>query len=200
MGVMGKALLVGVSAVAVVMAGAGPGSGAGAGPGVGTGSGAGAGPGVGTGSGTGLGAGAGAGGSGVSRAAGPVEPEADLAHHGHVSLRSGKLTLRLRTQNHGPSVLTEATVRLDFSVPLLPGQALPPACLWATERTVLCRTGQIRAAGRGQEIPVDLTAFGEPQEVVVRIDTAWNGGASDRDTGNHRHRMLVPDTGDKYVF
>ncbi|MFD7898037.1 hypothetical protein [Streptomyces sp. NPDC059743] len=179
MGVMRKALLVGVSAATVVMTGAGPGAGAG------------------TGMGTGVG---GEGERRVSRAYGPVEPEADLAHHGHVSLRNGELTLRLQTENHGPSQLTDATVRLDFSVPLPPGQPLPPGCLWSGDRVALCRTGHLRAGGRGPETTVDLRTDGRPDEVVVRIDTAWNGGASDRNSENHQHRVPAPDTGDKYVF
>ncbi|MEV0034541.1 hypothetical protein ACFRR7_04250 [Streptomyces sp. NPDC056909] len=139
-------------------------------------------------------------GAGASRVSGAVEPEADLSHHGHVSLWGGELTLRIQTGNHGPSGLTDATVRLHFSAPLMHDLSLPSACLWGGERVVLCRTGHLRALGRGPEITVDLRTVGRPDEVVVRIDTAWSGGASDRNPENHQHRVLVPDTGDRYVF
>ncbi|MFD5784556.1 hypothetical protein [Streptomyces sp. NPDC126933] len=170
MGVMSKALLVGVSATTAVVMSAGAGA-------------------------------AGAeGADGVIGADRAVAPEADVAHHGHASLWSGQLAVRLRPENHGPSGLTDATVRLDFSAPLARGQALPADCLWGGDRTVLCRTGQLRADGRGREITLDLRTAGSPAEVVVRIDTAWNGGASDRNPENHQHRVLTPDTGDPYAF
>lgn len=127
-------------------------------------------------------------------------PEADLAHHGHVSLSNGGLRVRLQSENHGPSPLPDATVRLDFSAPLPPGQELPAACVWAGDRTVLCRTGRLRALQRGTEIMLDLRTAGRPDEVVVRVGTAWNGGASDDNPGNNEHRVLAPDTGDRYAF
>lgn len=37
-------------------------------------------------------------------------------------------------------------------------------------------------------------------EVVVRIDTVWNGGATDRNAKNSEHEVLAPATGDEYVF
>ncbi|MFE3827442.1 hypothetical protein [Streptomyces sp. NPDC059092] len=126
--------------------------------------------------------------------------EADLAHHGHVSLSGGRLTVLLGSENHGPSGLADATVRLDFSAPVAPGRALPSTCLWGGDRTVLCRTGQLRPIGRSGEVTLDLRTAGRPDEIVVRIDTAWNGGADDLNLENHRHRVLAPDTGDRYAF
>ncbi|MFJ1649094.1 hypothetical protein [Streptomyces sp. NPDC088258] len=126
--------------------------------------------------------------------------EADLSHHGHVSLWSGRLTVRLESENHGPSRLADATVRIDFSAPAAPGQALPAHCLWGGDRTVLCRTGQLRPVVRSRETVLELELDGDPAEVVVRVDTAWNGGASDQNPENHRHRVLVPATGDAYAF
>jgi hypothetical protein len=141
-----------------------------------------------------MGAGPGAG------AGGPAAREADLAHHGQVSLWSGQLGVRLESENHGPSALPDATVRLDFSVPLATGRALPPSCLWSGDRVVLCRTGQLRPIGRSAEVALDLRTDGVPDEVVVQIDTAWNGGASDPSPANHQHRVLTPSTGELYAF
>ncbi|MFE2747450.1 hypothetical protein ACFXKX_24490 [Streptomyces scopuliridis] len=147
--------------------------------------------------GAGPGVGAGVGTVGVRAA---VVPEADLAHHGHVSLWSEQLTVRFESENHGPSALADATVRLTFSVAVAAGQSLPANCLWGGDRMVLCRTGQLRAGGRSPETALDLKATGRPVEAVVQIDTAWNGGASDSNPENHRHRVLAPATGDPYAF
>ncbi|RDG35578.1 hypothetical protein [Streptomyces corynorhini] len=126
--------------------------------------------------------------------------EADLSYHGRVSLWSGRLTVRLESENHGPSRLSDATVRIDFSAAAAPGQALPATCLWGGDRMVLCRTGQLRASARSREVVLELELTGDPAEVVVRVDTAWNGGASDPNPENHRHRVLAPATGDPYAF
>ncbi|WP_046501144.1 hypothetical protein [Streptomyces odonnellii] len=131
---------------------------------------------------------------------GSAVPEADLSHHGHVSLSNGALTVRLQSENHGPSPLPDATVRLDFSVPLPPGQELPAACVQAGDRTVLCPTGRLRALQRGTGITLDLRTAGQPDEVAVRIGTAWNGGAIDDNPGNNEHRVLVLETGDRNAF
>ncbi|MFI5759098.1 hypothetical protein [Streptomyces sp. NPDC051569] len=183
MSVMRRALLVAVSAATAVVMAAGPGAGAEAG----SAGGRGGDPGPG-------------GAPGAAPAPASIAPEADLAHHGHASLWSGELTMRLGSENHGPSPLPDATVRIEFSVRLVADQALPSNCLWGGERIVLCRTGQLRAVGRSREIALGLRTVGTPDEVVVRIDTAWNGGASDRNLENHQHRVLVPATGDLYAF
>ncbi|MDX3851095.1 hypothetical protein [Streptomyces sp. AK02-01A] len=189
MGVMRKALLVVVSAATAVVIGASPGAGAGT---ASAGERAGA-PDV-------FGAFGNSGESGDSGDPRAIAPEADLAHHGRASLWDGKLTVRIASENHGPSGLPDATVRLDFSALLEAGQSLPSECLWGGDRTVLCRTGHLRAAGRGRELALDLRTAGSPAEVVVSVATAWNGGASDRNPENHQHRVLTPDTGDSYVF
>ncbi|MFC4606320.1 hypothetical protein ACFO9E_00535 [Streptomyces maoxianensis] len=129
-----------------------------------------------------------------------IAPEADVAHHGHVSLASGRLGVSLVTGNHGPSSLANVTVRLSFSVPLVDAQVLPAGCLRGDERLVLCATGPLRAAGSGHRVALDLRTVGTPEEVVVRIGTQWNGGATDRNPDNNEHRVLVPATGDPYMF
>jgi hypothetical protein len=138
-----------------------------------------------------------AGGAGAS---GELAPEADLAHHGHVSLWGEELSVRFASENHGPTGLPDATVRLDFSVPPAAGQVLPPNCLRGGDRVVLCRTGPLRPVGRGREVALDLRVAGEPSEVVVRISTAWNGGATDRNPENNKQEVLAPATGDLYAF
>ncbi|WP_241778496.1 MULTISPECIES: hypothetical protein [unclassified Streptomyces] len=139
-------------------------------------------------------------GAAAATGTGVIAPEADVAHHGRLSLWSGELSVRVASENHGPSAVADATVRLDFSVPLVRGQELPANCLWGGDRTVLCRTGQLRAVGRGGETAIALRTVGDPDEAVVQIDTVWNGGASDRNPDNNRHRVLVPATGDAYAY
>ncbi|MFF2526368.1 hypothetical protein [Streptomyces liangshanensis] len=189
MSVMRRSLLVVVSAVTAVVMGAGSGTAVAPAPGTGTG--------AGTGTRT---AGTGAPGTAGAAAPAPIAPEADLAHHGQVVLGDGQLHVWVGSENHGPSGLPDATVRLDFSVPLAPGQEVPPVCLWGGDRTVLCRTGELRAGGRARGVALGLRTLGTPAEVVVDVDTAWNGGASDRNPENNRHRVLAPATGDPYVF
>ncbi|MFF3452749.1 hypothetical protein ACFYXH_00220 [Streptomyces sp. NPDC002730] len=141
-------------------------------------------------------------GSGASAAAGDrvIAPESDVAHHGHVSLTDGWLAVWLLSESHGPSSLTNATVRLSFSVPLAGVQELPAGCLWAEDRVVFCATGSLPAGGVGRQLALDLRTVGTPDEVVVTVGTQWNGGATDRNPQNNEHRVLVPATGDRYVF
>ena len=136
---------------------------------------------------------------GGARAVGPGA-EADLAHHGHVSLWDGRLGVWLVSENHGPSDLSQATVRLAFSEPMAGGQELPTACLWSSDRVVSCRTGELRAAGGVGELALDLRTAGLPDEMTVEIGTAWRDGPADRNPRNDRHRVLVLATGDPYVF
>ncbi|MFH9727023.1 hypothetical protein ACH4M4_29260 [Streptomyces sp. NPDC017254] len=126
--------------------------------------------------------------------------EADLAHHGNVSLWDGRVGVWLVSENLGPSDLSQATVRLAFSVPMAGGQELPPACLWSSDRVVSCRTGELRVTGGFGELGLDLRTAGLPDELTVDITTAWRDGAADRHPGNDRHRVLVLATGDPYVF
>ncbi|WP_435058275.1 hypothetical protein [Streptomyces sp. bgisy060] len=139
---------------------------------------------------------------GAGGSAGAVGPEgeADLSHHGHVSLWDGKVGVWLVSQNHGPSDLRQATVRLAFSERMAGGQELPPACLWSSDRVVSCRTGELLAAGGAGELDLDLWTAGFPDEMTVEITTAWRDGVADRNPGNDRHRVLVLATGDPYVF
>lgn len=139
---------------------------------------------------------------GSARADGPARGgrEADLAHHGYASLWQGRLEVRLVSQNHGSSDVSEATVRLAFSEPPAAGQELPPACLWGGEKVVVCRTGALRAAGAAGELAIELRTAGSPDEVTVEIGTAWSDGSTDPNPDNDRHRVLVLATGDAYVF
>ncbi|MFE1903408.1 hypothetical protein ACFW96_07040 [Streptomyces gardneri] len=137
---------------------------------------------------------------GAGASAGAAGVEADLAHHGHVSLWDGRVGVWLVSENHGPSDLPQATVRLAFSEPMAGGHELPTACLWSSDRVVSCRTGELRAAGNVGELALDLRTAGLPDELTVEITTAWRDGAADRNPGNDRHRVLVLATGDPYVF
>ncbi|MEU6949791.1 hypothetical protein ABZ957_31855 [Streptomyces sp. NPDC046316] len=129
-----------------------------------------------------------------------AEVEADLAHHGHLSLWEGRMTVRLVSENHGPADVSQATVRLAFSEPMAGGQELPPSCLWGSERVVVCRTGELRAAGAVEELVLDLRTAGSPDEVMADIATIWTDGVTDGNALNDRHHVLVLATGDPYVF
>lgn len=130
-----------------------------------------------------------------------IAPEADVSHHGHVSLWGTGLGIWLRSENDGPSDLAGVTVRMRVSVPLAGRQELPAACLQADQQTVLCRTGPLRADGSQQrQLALELQLLGRPTEVVVRLDTVWNGGATDRNSANSEHEVLAPATGDEYAF
>ncbi|MFI6083329.1 hypothetical protein ACIBBB_20505 [Streptomyces sp. NPDC051217] len=181
MGAMRKVMLVVSAAAVAVSLGAMPGSGVVSAADSGTRTGSGAGP-----------------GAGVLAGRAPVE--ADAAHHGHISLWGGRLAVRLSTGNHGPSDLAGATARLGFSVPLAFGQKLPDACLWGGNQVVYCRAGALRADGRDSEVLLDLRTVGDPAEVSVDIATVWNGGADDGNPDNDKHHVLVPATGDLYVY
>ncbi|MFI9629507.1 hypothetical protein [Streptomyces sp. NPDC052042] len=132
---------------------------------------------------------------------GGIAPEADVSHHGHVSLWGTGLGVWVQSRNHGPSNLDGVTVRVRTSVPLFGHQELSQGCLQADHRTVLCRTGALRADAReARQLALGLQLAGRPDEVVVRIDTLWNGGATDRNPENNEHEVLAPATGDEYVF
>ncbi|WP_434594534.1 hypothetical protein [Streptomyces sp. A5-4] len=140
-------------------------------------------------------------GAGARAGVGGIAPEADVAYHGHVTVREGRLGVRLVVANHGPSGVPGATVRLRFSVPPTGAQALPPGCLRAGVDEVLCGAGVLRVgAGAGRGLDLALRVPVHAAEVTVRIDTAWNGGASDRNPQNNEHRVLAPATGDRYFF
>ncbi|TPQ20390.1 hypothetical protein [Streptomyces sporangiiformans] len=129
-----------------------------------------------------------------------LAPEADLAYHGSVSMAGGQVAVRLVPQNHGPSDVPDATVRLRWSVPLADRQRLPLRCARSGVRTVLCRTGELPADWRGERIDVRVRLDGAPSEVTVEIDTVWSGGFVDGNRENDRRRVLALDTGDAYAF
>ncbi|MCM2394007.1 hypothetical protein [Streptomyces albipurpureus] len=140
-------------------------------------------------------------GTGAAQAgAGDAAPEADVAHHGHISLVDGQLRVSLASKSHGPVDVADSTVRIGFSGPLAAAQQLPPGCLWAADQEMLCATGPLRAGADGQQDAFTLSTTGTPEEMVVTIATQWNGGAVDHNPTNHEHEVLVPATGDLYVF
>ncbi|OKJ33716.1 hypothetical protein AMK22_20375 [Streptomyces sp. CB01580] len=133
--------------------------------------------------------------------AGGIAPEADVSHHGHVSLWGTGLGVWVQSRNHGPSDLDGVTLRVRTSVALSGRQELSEGCLQADRRTVLCRTAALRADARdGRQLALELQLAGRPDEVVVRIDTLWNGGATDRNPDNNEYEVLAPATGDEYAF
>ncbi|MFE0099403.1 hypothetical protein [Streptomyces sp. NPDC059009] len=127
-------------------------------------------------------------------------PEADLAYHGEVSLSGERVRVRFAPQNHGPADVFDATVRLRWSVPLADGQRLPRGCVRGGEREVLCDTGELAAGSRGEPVELGVRLAGRVPEVRVRVDTVWNGGASDVNPANQEHEVLVLDSGDAYYF
>lgn len=139
---------------------------------------------------------------GLSAAAalGMAVPEADLAFHGEVSLHAGSVRVRFTPQNHGPSDLAGATVRLRWSKPVVEATRLPEGCLRAGVSSVLCRAGALDAGSVGRPVEVVVRVAGAPGEVGVRIDTAWSGGTVDHNPRNNRHAVLALDTGDVYYF
>ena len=142
-------------------------------------------------------------GAGPALADGPrpqLVPEADLAYHGQVAVTAGRVDVALTPQNHGPSSVTDATVRLRWSAPVVDARGLAQQCVRADVRTVLCRTGALPADSRAGRIGVSVRLAGAPSEVTVRIDTLWSDGAADRNPQNSSHQVLALDTGDVYYF
>jgi hypothetical protein len=137
---------------------------------------------------------------GAGGAAVAVAPEADLAYHGYVAMSASRVDVRFTPQNHGPSGVTDATVRLHWSVPLADRQRLPADCARSGTQTVLCRTGVLAADAVGEEIRLGVRLAGAPTEVTLTLDTVWGGGAVDRNHGNDRQQVLALDTGDLYFF
>ncbi|MGX1368265.1 hypothetical protein RKD19_003624 [Streptomyces canus] len=127
-------------------------------------------------------------------------PEADLAYHGAASMSGGRVDLRFTPRNHGPAAVPDATVRLRWSEPLVNEQTLPQGCARSEERVVLCRVGALAADGVGERVELRARLRGVPSEVLLEIDTVWNGGTVDRNRENDRQRVLVLDSGDEYYF
>ncbi|MCP3760044.1 hypothetical protein ACFRJ1_33865 [Streptomyces sp. NPDC056773] len=139
-------------------------------------------------------------GVGSARAGGGPEAEADVAYHGRVALTAGRLRILLVPENEGPSALANATVRLRLSADLADRQELAEGCARAGRREVVCETGELPLHGRGRHIGLALQLKEPVAEVVVRVDTWWNGGATDRNHANNDHVVLALDTGDTYAF
>lgn len=142
--------------------------------------------------------------SGVAPRAGSpsagVGPEADVAYHGRVALAGSQLRILLVPQNDGPAALPNATVRLRLSADLADRQRLAEGCARAGLREVVCETGPLPLHGRGRHIGLALALRERAPEVVVQVDTWWNGGATDRNHINNDHVVLALDTGDAYAF
>ncbi|MFJ7204717.1 hypothetical protein ACIQWR_14395 [Streptomyces sp. NPDC098789] len=146
------------------------------------------------------GAGAVRAGAGAVRADAWRAPEADVSYRGRVKLSAGRLAVWVVPENQGPAPLANTTLRLRFSAALADGQELAEGCARAGQREVMCETGALPAHGPGRHIGLRLWLKERPSEVVVRVDTWWNGGANDRNHANDEHTVLALDTGDSYSF
>ncbi|WP_329381087.1 hypothetical protein OG625_16570 [Streptomyces sp. NBC_01351] len=127
-------------------------------------------------------------------------PEADVSYHGRVALAEAQLRIWLVPENDGPAAVPNATVRLRLSVDLADRQQLPSGCARAGLREVVCETGPMPLHGHGRHIGMALGLRERAPEVVLRVDTWWNGGATDRNLANNEHVVLALDTGDAYAF
>ncbi|MFJ3721932.1 hypothetical protein ACIPYQ_05085 [Streptomyces sp. NPDC090045] len=127
-------------------------------------------------------------------------PEADVAYHGRVHLSGAHLRIWLVPENDGPAALANATLRVRLSAELADRQELAEGCARAGLREVVCETGPLPLHGRGRHIGLALELRERVPEVVVRVDTWWNGGATDRNHVNNEHVVLALDTGDAYAF
>lgn len=140
-------------------------------------------------------------GAGVAGPAGAAPgPEADLSFHGSAVMSGDAVEVRLTPRDDGPAGVSDASVLLRWSVPLAREQRLPERCARTDERTVVCGTGVLRPGGVGQRIDAVVRLADRPSEVTLEVETAWSGGAVDRDRTNDRLRVLVLDTGDAYAF
>ncbi|MFD8415885.1 hypothetical protein ACFV2Q_29715 [Streptomyces sp. NPDC059650] len=127
-------------------------------------------------------------------------PVADVAYHGQVVLSRGHLRVWMVPENEGPAALPDVTVRLRLSAELADQQELADGCVRAGMRDVVCGTGPLPMQGQGRHIGLAMDLREWVPEVVVRVDTSWNGGAADRNLSNNEHVVLALDTGDAYVF
>ncbi|MEU9034693.1 hypothetical protein AB0D45_07225 [Streptomyces sp. NPDC048352] len=126
--------------------------------------------------------------------------EADVAYHGRVRLSHGQLKLWMVPRNEGPSAVPDATVRVRLSADLADRPELDEGCARVGRREVVCETGALPEHGQGRHIALLLGLRERPAEVAVRIDTLWDGGATDRNHANDEHVVLALDTGDTYAF
>ncbi|WP_369391090.1 hypothetical protein AB5J72_28205 [Streptomyces sp. CG1] len=137
---------------------------------------------------------------GAAVAAPAPTPEADLAFHGTVVMEGDRVVVKLVPRDNGPAAVTGATVRLRWSVALVEAQQLPARCAREDERTVVCGTGALAVHGVGRRLTVPVRLKGRPSEVTLETDTAWGGGAIDKNRANDRLKVLVLNTGDAYAF
>ncbi|MFH8767635.1 MULTISPECIES: hypothetical protein [unclassified Streptomyces] len=129
-----------------------------------------------------------------------TEPEADLSFHGSAVMNGDRVEVRVSPHNDGPSAVSGASVQLRWSVPLAERQLLPDGCARTDARTVVCDTGELAEGETGEQLRVAVQLAGAPSEFTLEVDTAWNGGAVDRDRSNDQLKVLVLDTGDAYAF
>ncbi|MFG2975388.1 hypothetical protein ACGFYY_20695 [Streptomyces sp. NPDC048331] len=127
-------------------------------------------------------------------------PEADVAYHGRVALSGARLRIWLVPENDGPAALPNATLRVRLSADLADRQRLAEGCARAGSREVVCETGPLPLHGWGRHVALLLELREPAPEVAVRVDTWWNGGATDRNHANNEHVVLALDTGDTYAF
>ncbi|APU41546.1 hypothetical protein BSL84_19130 [Streptomyces sp. TN58] len=127
-------------------------------------------------------------------------PEADVSYHGRVALSGARLRVWLVPENDGPAALPNATLRVRLSADLADRQQLAQGCARAGLREVVCETGPLPSHGRGRHVGLALELRERVPEVAVRVDTWWNGGATDRNHANDDHVVLALDTGDAYAF
>ncbi|MEU1460097.1 hypothetical protein ABZ467_05290 [Streptomyces sp. NPDC005727] len=139
-------------------------------------------------------------GSGAGPAGAMPEPEADLALHGSAVMTGDRVEVSLAPRNDGPAATPDASVLLRWSVPLAEVQRLPQGCARTDERSVVCGIGALAADATGERLTVAVRLKGHPAEVTLEVDTAWLGGAVDRDRTNDRLKVLVLGTGDAYAF
>ncbi|GHE11878.1 hypothetical protein GCM10010339_73260 [Streptomyces alanosinicus] len=137
---------------------------------------------------------------GAALAAPAPVPEADLAFHGTAVLSGDKVAVKLTPRNNGPAAVTDSTVRLRWSVALAAAQRLPARCAREDERTVVCATGALAANAVGEQLDLPVRLKEKPSQVTLETDTAWAGGAVDKNRANDRQKVLVLGTGDPYAF
>ncbi|WP_341868957.1 hypothetical protein [Streptomyces diastatochromogenes] len=139
--------------------------------------------------------------AGVAGPAGAAAaPEADLSFHGSAVMDGARVEVLVTPHNDGPEAVSGASVQLRWSVPLAEEQQLPGGCARTDERTVVCDTGALAPGESGEQLGVTVRLAEEPSEVTLEVDTAWNGGAVDKDRSNDQLKVLVLDTGDAYAF
>ncbi|MFI5976814.1 hypothetical protein [Streptomyces sp. NPDC051452] len=96
-------------------------------------------------------------------------------------LTGDRVEVRLAPRDDGAADVTDATVRLRWSVRPADRQRLPARCAREDERTVVCGTGAPAPDAAGEEPRVSVRLPGRPSEVTLEPDTAWCAGVLDKD-------------------